>query len=142
MCVGRCSHWIRSCNGTFPRDPVSASPRSTSSWTDASPAKPDGCENLRAGNECTVASRPSPPGICVQASAAAQFCPGLGRELMATIEWTSSTVPAAGTVLHLTRGGEGPPVVVLHRDIGTLARLPFYDALAQQHDVVIAHHPG
>jgi pimeloyl-ACP methyl ester carboxylesterase len=61
---------------------------------------------------------------------------------MATIEWTSSTVSAAGTTLHLTRGGEGPPIVVLHRDIGTLARLPFYDALAQQHEVLIPHHPG
>ncbi len=43
---------------------------------------------------------------------------------------TSSSVGAAGTRLHLMRAGRGRPVLVLHHDIGTLDRLPFYDALA------------
>jgi pimeloyl-ACP methyl ester carboxylesterase len=61
---------------------------------------------------------------------------------MATINWKSGTVSAGGTDLHVTRGGEGMPVVILHRDIGTLGRLPFYDALAQKHEVIIPNHPG
>src|SRR6202451_3151727 len=61
---------------------------------------------------------------------------------MATINWKSGIVSAGGTDLHVTRGGEGPPVVILHRDIGTLDRLPFYDELAQSHEVIVPNHPG
>ena len=42
-------------------------------------------------------------------------------------DWTTSTVTAAGAELNLRRGGKGSPVLVLHRDIGTLDRLDFYD---------------
>lgn len=58
------------------------------------------------------------------------------------IEWTRGAVVAAGTELRLMRAGKGTPVVVLHRDIGTLEHLAFYDALAEQHDVLIPIHPG
>jgi pimeloyl-ACP methyl ester carboxylesterase len=61
---------------------------------------------------------------------------------MATVNWKSGMVSAAGTDLHVTRGGDGPPVVILHRDIGTLNQLPFYDALARTHEVIIPDHPG
>lgn len=61
---------------------------------------------------------------------------------MAAIEWTSSVVSAAGAELHLRRGGNGPPVVVLHRDIGTPDKLAFFDALAANHDVIVPNHPG
>ena len=47
------------------------------------------------------------------------------------VAWTETALDIAGTKLHLTRGGSGPPVLVLHHDIGTLDRLPFYDSLAQ-----------
>jgi pimeloyl-ACP methyl ester carboxylesterase len=30
----------------------------------------------------------------------------------------------------------------LHHDIGTLDRMPFYDALADRFDVIVPHHPG
>jgi pimeloyl-ACP methyl ester carboxylesterase len=56
--------------------------------------------------------------------------------------WTESVKDIAGGKLHFTRGGSGPTVLVLHHDIGTLDRLPFYDALAEKFDVVIPHHPG
>jgi len=56
--------------------------------------------------------------------------------------WTDSTVEIAGTELHLMRAGKGRPVLVLHHDIGTLERLPFYDALARRFDVLVPHHPG
>ena len=49
---------------------------------------------------------------------------------MAGVDWTDSTVEAAGTKLHVSRAGRGQPVLVLHHETGTLDRLPFYDALA------------
>ena len=61
---------------------------------------------------------------------------------MLAIEWTSSKVTVAGNELHLRRGGQGKPLLLLHRDIGTLDALPFYDLLAQTHEVLIPDHPG
>jgi pimeloyl-ACP methyl ester carboxylesterase len=61
---------------------------------------------------------------------------------MAEAIWTESTVEAAGTRLHLARAGRGRPLLVLHHETGTLDRLPFYDALAAHHDVLVPHHPG
>jgi pimeloyl-ACP methyl ester carboxylesterase len=61
---------------------------------------------------------------------------------MAGVNWTDSTVEAAGTKIHVSRAGKGRPVLVLHHETGTLDRLPFYDALAAQYDVLVPHHPG
>jgi pimeloyl-ACP methyl ester carboxylesterase len=58
------------------------------------------------------------------------------------ITWESETVHVAGTALHLVRGGAGAPLLVLHRDIGSPERLPFYDALAQHFTVLRPSHPG
>jgi pimeloyl-ACP methyl ester carboxylesterase len=61
---------------------------------------------------------------------------------MAGVNWTDSTREAAGVKLHVSRAGSGRPLLVLHHETGTLDRLPFYDALAAQYDVVVPHHPG
>jgi pimeloyl-ACP methyl ester carboxylesterase len=61
---------------------------------------------------------------------------------MAKIDWSSDMVSAAGADVRIVRGGKGPPVVVLHRDIGTLDSLSFYDLLAEKHEVLIPRHPG
>ena len=61
---------------------------------------------------------------------------------MAGVDWTDSKIEAGGAKLHLSRAGKGRPVLVLHHETGTLDRLPFYDALAQHHDVLVPHHPG
>ena len=61
---------------------------------------------------------------------------------MAGVDWKSSTVEAAGSKLHVKRGGKGHPVLVLHHETGTLDDLPFYDALAAHYDVLVPHHPG
>ncbi len=61
---------------------------------------------------------------------------------MADITWTSETVPLASGPLHVARSGSGTPLLVLHHDIGSLERLPFYDALARQHTVLVPSHPG
>jgi pimeloyl-ACP methyl ester carboxylesterase len=59
-----------------------------------------------------------------------------------SVAWTDSVKDIAGSKLHLTRGGSGPTVLVLHHDIGTPDRLPFYDALAERFDVLVPHLPG
>ena len=46
--------------------------------------------------------------------------------------WTTETIPIGGVAMQLARAGDGPPLLVLHHDIGTLERLPFYDALARR----------
>src|SRR4051812_20311957 len=61
---------------------------------------------------------------------------------MAEITWTSETVPLSSGPVHVMRSGSGTPMLVLHHDIGSLERLPFYDALAQQHTVFVPSHPG
>lgn len=58
------------------------------------------------------------------------------------IAWESETVPIAGATLHVARAGAGPPLCVLHHDIGSPERLPFYDALAQHFTVLLPSHPG
>ena len=57
-------------------------------------------------------------------------------------DWNESVVEVAGVKLHLARGGGGRPVLVLHHDIGSPERLPFYDELASRFDVLVPHHPG
>jgi pimeloyl-ACP methyl ester carboxylesterase len=58
------------------------------------------------------------------------------------VDWASSTIEAGGTKLHVKRAGRGRPVLVLHHETGTLDDLPFYDALAANHAVIVPHHPG
>jgi pimeloyl-ACP methyl ester carboxylesterase len=59
-----------------------------------------------------------------------------------SVVWTSMVKEIAGSRLHVSRSGSGPTVLVLHHDIGTVDRLPFYDALAAKFDVLVPHHPG
>ena len=56
--------------------------------------------------------------------------------------WTENLIEIAGTKVHLTRGGKGPPVLVLHRDIGAPEASSFHDELAKSADVIVPHHTG
>ena len=56
--------------------------------------------------------------------------------------WAERAIEIAGTKVHMTRGGKGPPVLVLHRDIGTPATSAFHEELAKSADVIVPHHPG
>jgi len=56
--------------------------------------------------------------------------------------WVSETVSIAGVVLRVARAGSGAPVLLLHHDIGTPERVPFYDALASRFAVLAPTHPG
>ena len=58
------------------------------------------------------------------------------------ITWESETVTVTGAALHVARAGAGAPLLVLHHDIGSPARLPFYDALARRFTVLVPSHPG
>ncbi len=44
--------------------------------------------------------------------------------------------------MHLLKGGQGEPLVVLHRDNGYPGWQPFHDLLAQRYTVHIPSHPG
>ena len=59
-----------------------------------------------------------------------------------TVAWNETTKEVAGTKMHVSRAGSGRTVLVLHHDIGTPERLPFYDSLAAQFDVIVPHLPG
>jgi pimeloyl-ACP methyl ester carboxylesterase len=59
-----------------------------------------------------------------------------------SVLWAESQVAWADKKLHVMRAGKGRPLLVLHHETGTLDRLPFYDALASNYDVLVPHHPG
>jgi pimeloyl-ACP methyl ester carboxylesterase len=59
-----------------------------------------------------------------------------------TATWAGTTVTLAGVKTYLSRAGDGPVLLVLHHDIGTPERLPFYDLLAERFTVLVPHHPG
>jgi pimeloyl-ACP methyl ester carboxylesterase len=52
------------------------------------------------------------------------------------------TLTVAGLKLFLQTSGEGPPLLVLHHDIGSPSWLLFYEALAQNHAVYVPDLPG
>jgi pimeloyl-ACP methyl ester carboxylesterase len=56
--------------------------------------------------------------------------------------WSETLVELGGMKLHLARAGSGPPVVILHHDIGTPEQLDFYETLARRFEVIVPHHPG
>jgi uncharacterized protein YjiS (DUF1127 family) len=58
------------------------------------------------------------------------------------VAWNEQRVQLGEVKLRLWRGGAGRPVLVLHHDISTPDRLPFYDALAENFDVIVPTHPG
>jgi pimeloyl-ACP methyl ester carboxylesterase len=62
--------------------------------------------------------------------------------MSASVSWTEHSHTVAGGKLHVARTGSGRTLLVLHHDIGTVDRLPFYDTLAARFDVIIPHHPG
>lgn len=59
-----------------------------------------------------------------------------------TVQVTEEKVKVAGTVLHLLKGGQGPPVLVLHGVEGFEGWLQFHAALAERATVYAPAHPG
>ncbi len=60
----------------------------------------------------------------------------------ATAIATQRRVPAAGLDLHLREGGDGPPIVILHRSIGTLGWDTLEEKLAERFRVISPDLPG
>jgi pimeloyl-ACP methyl ester carboxylesterase len=60
----------------------------------------------------------------------------------ADVKWTTEESRVAGSLLRLRKGGAGDAVLVLHHEIGSPERLPFYDALARRFTVYLPSHPG
>jgi pimeloyl-ACP methyl ester carboxylesterase len=56
--------------------------------------------------------------------------------------WTTEDVKLSGVTLRLRKGGAGAPLLLLHHDVGSLASLPFYDALGRRFTVYLPSHPG
>ena len=56
--------------------------------------------------------------------------------------WSEQNIDLGGLQLRVGRGGSGRSVLVLHHDIGTLDKLPFYEALSARFDVIVPNHPG
>src|SRR6267142_2812071 len=56
--------------------------------------------------------------------------------------WTTEDVKLSGATVRLRKGGTGAPLLLLHHDMGSLDRLPFYDALAKRFTVYLPSHPG
>lgn len=61
---------------------------------------------------------------------------------MPTPKWSEESVTVAGTNVHLYRGGEGPPLVLLHGGDGNPGWLLHHQALAQHFTVYAPSHPG
>ncbi len=61
---------------------------------------------------------------------------------MTEVTWAADDVRVAGSTLRVRKGGVGDPLLVLPHDIGTLERLPFYDAMARRFTVYVPSHPG
>jgi pimeloyl-ACP methyl ester carboxylesterase len=58
------------------------------------------------------------------------------------VAWTTDEMRVAGSLLRVRKGGAGDPVLVLHHEIGSPERLPFYDVLARRFTVYVPSHPG
>ena len=56
--------------------------------------------------------------------------------------WTEDTAHVAGTTLALIKGGSGPPLLVLHDELGYPGWMTWNDALAQDHTLLIPLQPG
>jgi pimeloyl-ACP methyl ester carboxylesterase len=56
--------------------------------------------------------------------------------------WSDTTIELGSVKLRVLRGGAGRTLVILHHDTGTPEQLPFYDALAEQFDLILPLHPG
>jgi pimeloyl-ACP methyl ester carboxylesterase len=56
--------------------------------------------------------------------------------------WIEEQHEVAGTVLRLVKGGSGPPLLVLHDEMGNPGWLDAYEALAAEHTLYVPSHPG
>ena len=58
------------------------------------------------------------------------------------VPWTEELVEAAGSKLHIIKGGTGQPLLLLHDEMGHPGWLRYHAALAQHYTLYIPLHPG
>ena len=56
--------------------------------------------------------------------------------------WTEEIVEAGGITLHITKGGTGRPLLILHDELGHPGWLRYHAALAQHYTLYMPSHPG
>jgi pimeloyl-ACP methyl ester carboxylesterase len=56
--------------------------------------------------------------------------------------WTADMIEVAGLRIELVKGGEGPPLLVLHDELGHPGWLRYQDALAALYTLHVPSHPG
>ena len=56
--------------------------------------------------------------------------------------WTEEIVEAGGIKLHITKGGTGQPLLLLHDELGHPGWLRYHAALAQHYTLYMPSHPG
>ena len=56
--------------------------------------------------------------------------------------WTEQFVEAAGVNLQLVKGGSGPPLLILHGELGHHGWLRCHQALSQDYTLYLPSHPG
>lgn len=61
---------------------------------------------------------------------------------MPTSNWREESVAVAGINVHYYRGGNGPPLLLLHGGEGNPGWLMHHEALAEQYSVYAPTHPG
>ena len=59
-----------------------------------------------------------------------------------TSAWTEEIVSVAGTTMQIVRGGVGPPLLLLHDEMGHPGWLRFHQSLSQSYALTIPSHPG
>ncbi len=59
-----------------------------------------------------------------------------------TLCYVEKTLEVAGGNIHLMKGGQGKPLLILHDDMGTPGWIPLYDELAQRLTVYVPALPG
>ena len=58
------------------------------------------------------------------------------------VSHVEETVNVSGGDIHVMKGGQGKPLLILHDDMGTPGWTPFYDELAQRFTVYVPALPG
>ena len=56
--------------------------------------------------------------------------------------WTADMIEAGGLKIELVKGGSGPPLLVLHDELGHPGWLRYHDALARHYTLHLPSHPG
>ena len=56
--------------------------------------------------------------------------------------WTEQLVEAAGVNLQLVKGGSGPPLLILHGELGNHGWLRCHQALSKDYTLYLPSHPG